>query len=276
MPAIATLSAAARRARATLSHWRTLLPGDCPLCGDRARAGRLCAPCERELCWHARTGPALGLPWRCPRCALPLDGHDEPCPDCAGRDTAFDRTIAAFDYGPPGDALILEFKHGRRYPRADMLGNLLAEAVRHDRLPLAPSTVLLPVPAGMASLRARGFNPAAEIARAAARDLGLPLRRGWLWRTREQARQATQGRGGRLRAAEGLYACSPAVAGRRLALVDDVMTTGATLHAAAAALKQAGAREVVALAVARTPHAPRNVRRQGPWAAGPAVRGHGY
>lgn len=250
--------ALARTARAALAHWRTLLPGDCPLCGARARAGRLCADCEYELCWRTRGTPGDGAPWRCERCALPLPEYRAPCPDCHDREIAFERTIVAFDYEPPGDALILQLKHYRHYPRADMLGNLLAEAVRHHRVPLDGAACLVPIPASAASLRARGFNPAAEIARALGRDLGLPVRRDWLRRTREQPKQSSLGRLERQQATQDLYACSPAVRGRSVALVDDVMTTGSTMRAAAAELRRAGAREVVALAVSRTPHAPRD------------------
>ncbi|OVZ55661.1 hypothetical protein CDO44_25245 [Pigmentiphaga sp. NML080357] len=232
---------------------RALVPSDCPLCAARSRGGLLCAACEESVCWAARTPASLGLPWRCGRCALPLPEHDTACPDCAERATAFERTIIAFDYAPPADALILQLKNGLRYGRADLLGNLLAEAVRHHVLPLAPATVLVPIPASTASLRRRGFNPAAEIARALGRDLELPVRRDLLRRDREQAKQSSLGRLGRRQAAQNLYASSPRARGLHIGLVDDVMTTGSTMHAAAAALRAAGAASVVALAAARTP-----------------------
>lgn len=245
-------------ARANLAHWRANLPTDCPLCGVRALGGRLCDACERAFAGPVRRAAASGEQWRCRRCALPLPEHDSPCPDCADRDTAFDRTVIAFDYAPPADALVLQMKRGKRYAQADLLGNLLAEAIRHADAPLPPDTVLIATPASGASLQERGFNPAAEIARALARDLGLPFRQDLLWRNREQARQSSRHRLERLDAVRGLYACSPAVTGMRIGLVDDVMTTGSTLHEIASTLKCAGAMAVVALVAARTPHIPKN------------------
>lgn len=230
------------------------MPTDCPLCLSRARGGRLCAPCERELTHVPRSPAALGLQWRCGRCALPLPEHDSACPDCADRQTAFDRTYLAFDYQPPADALVLQMKYGRRPQHAALLGHLLAEAVRQHQTPLAPHTVLVPVPASHASLRSRGFNPAREIARTVAADLGLALAGHLVFRRREQVRQSTLDRAQRLAAVEDLYGCHPEVLGRQIALVDDVMTTGSTLHAMACVLKSAGAAGVVALVAARTPH----------------------
>ncbi|AZG10884.1 ComF family protein [Pigmentiphaga sp. H8] len=241
------------RWRHLAARLRALVPSDCPLCASRGRGGMLCAACEDAACRTARTLPGLGLPWRCARCALPLPEHDTACPDCADLVPAFSRTIIAFDYAPPADALVLQLKNGRRYGRADLLGNLLAEAVRHQPQPLESGTVLVPIPASFASLRRRGFNPAAEIARALGRDLALPVRHDLLRRRREQAKQSGLGRLGRREAVRGLYACAPQARGLCVGLVDDVMTTGSTLHAAAAALRMAGAASVVALAVARTP-----------------------
>jgi ComF family protein len=244
------------RARDALAIARTRLPTDCPLCGASARGGALCGPCDHDVAGLLRSAAGTGMTWRCPRCALGLPEHDSPCPDCADRHTAFDRTVIALDYLPPADALILRMKAGRHYAQGDLLGNLLAEAIRHDGRGLPDGTVLLPVPASRSALRARGFNPAAEIARALGRDLGLPVRLDWLARTRQQAQQHTLGRLERREAAQGLYACAPGVRGRHLGIVDDVMTTGSTLHEIALALKAAGAASVTALVAARTPHPP--------------------
>ena len=242
--------------RGSLAHWRANVPGDCPLCGARALGGRLCQACEQAFTSLTPAFAASGAPWRCIRCALPLPEHNSPCPDCADRKIAFDRTVIAFDYIPPADALVLQMKRGKRYARADLLGNLLAEAVRHAPMPLSPDTVLIPTPSSSASLRERGFNPAAEIARALSRDLGLQIRHDLVWRNREQTRQSSRHRLERLQAVQGLYACSPSVAKMQVGLVDDVMTTGSTLHEIALTLKRAGAVSVIALVAARTPHMP--------------------
>lgn len=234
---------------------RDAIPAACPLCGTRARGGALCPGCRDDI----GVGRSAG---RCPRCALRLDGHAR-CPDCAAYEPAFERTIVAFDYAPPADALVLQLKQSLRWGRAAMLGALVAQAVENQPGPLAPGTVMLPIPASAASLRRRGFNPAAEIARAAGSRLGMAVRSDVLFvQERHAARQSTLSRAQRLGRAsdrfgvrpEGLRALHDGSGRIHVALVDDVMTTGSTLHAAAQALRAAGADAVVALAVARTPH----------------------
>jgi len=202
---------------------------------------------------------------RCRRCALPL-AVAGTCPDCARRPPAYSRTVAGFDYVPPADLLILQLKNGRRYGRARLLSALLAGSLRVASEPLPADAVLVPVPASRASLRMRGFNPAGEIARWLAAELDRPLRPHWLVRTRESAKQSTLGRAARLRARQGVFACPLDLPPCAVALVDDVMTTGGTLDAAARALRRRGAREVIALVAARVP--PPNLRIA---PAGPSV-----
>jgi ComF family protein len=164
----------------------------------------------------------------------------------------FVRAIVAFDYAAPADLLILQLKQRGQYARAGLLARLLAESICQQG-GLAPSTRLVPVPASAASLHRRGFNPATEIARALGRSLGLPVDRGLLVRTRDAPTQHSLGRQARSRNARDLFRATGAIAGLHLAVVDDVMTTGATLDAVSRALLDAGAASVIALAVARTP-----------------------
>lgn len=160
-------------------------------------------------------------------------------------------------YGPPADTLVLQLKVGKRYGRARILAELLATAWQQAGPDLPAASWVVPIPASAAALRQRGFNPAGEIAVALSRCLGLALRRDvLLWREPEQSQsQRGQGRENRLarRAAFGVRPGIQGLAGRCIVLVDDVMTTGATLDGAARALGQAGAARVVAAAVARTP-----------------------
>lgn len=195
---------------------------------------------------------------------------------------AFCRTVAAFDYAPPADTLILMLKTRLRLSMAPVLGRLMAEALRAEECcavapamggleimastasasgadssqvdaSLPPGVLLVPIPASRASLRLRGLNPAAEIARSLAAELGLSRPVHLLVRRRETPRQATLGRGARQRGAVGLFECVRPVCGRHVAIVDDVMTTGSTANAAATALLAAGAGSVTVLVAARTP-----------------------
>ncbi|MBO9352813.1 ComF family protein [Bordetella petrii] len=225
------------------------LPSDCPLCGGTAAGGRLCPGCAGDIAHSMRDGSP-----RCARCALRLKAEARlHCPDCARAVPAFARTIAAFDYEPPYDSLIGRYKGERRYGLATALAQLLADAVARQVVPLPPATVLVPIPSSQASLRRRGFNPAAELAASLAASLRLPLRRGVLRRLREGPRQAAGNRQARRQGAHGLFHCTRPMPGGIVGLVDDVMTTGSTVDAAARALLRAGAAEVIVLVAARTP-----------------------
>jgi ComF family protein len=219
---------------------------DCPLCGARVRGARLCAGCEVDVTRSCREPGA-----RCPRCAQRLRQPAPLCAGCLGRPPAYLRAIVAFDYEPPGVALISQLKTRLRLSLAPVLARLLGAAVARAA-PLPADAVLAAVPASRASLRRRGMNPAMEIARSLATALDLPLRHGALLRLRETPRQAGLGRRERRAALAGVFR-GQGVRGRHVALVDDVMTTGSTAEAAARALLAAGALSVTVLAVARTP-----------------------
>jgi len=233
--------------RAAVRRVVARLPSDCPLCGGAAAGGLLCHGCAADIVHTMRAGGR-----RCGRCALRLAPRGGPCPDCAPAAPAFARTIAAFDYEPPFDSLIGRYKGERRHGLSTALACLLADAAARAA-PLAAGTVLVPIPASRASLLRRGFNPAAELAAGLADRLGLPLRRGALRRLREGPRQAAGTRQARRRGAQGLFECVAPLAGLPVGLVDDVMTTGSTVDAAARALLRAGAAEVIVLVAARTP-----------------------
>ncbi|AOB33971.1 hypothetical protein AKI39_23025 [Bordetella sp. H567] len=195
---------------------------------------------------------------RCPRCALRLPRAGTPCPDCGQRPLALHGVAAGFDYELPGDMLIARFKGERRHALAAPLAELILRAPGLPRgtdgtAGLPADTVLVPIPSSRASLRRRGFNPAAELARALGQRTGRPVQPRWLARGREGPKQSGLTRQGRLRIAPGAFVCPGPVPPCTIGLVDDVMTTGSTLQAAALALRAAGAGRIIGLVAARAP-----------------------
>jgi ComF family protein len=173
------------------------------------------------------------------------------CGACLAHPPPFVGAVAAIAYAYPADRLIQRLKYGGRLALAVPLADLLAASVL-DRLPSQPlPDALVPVPLSAPRQRGRGFNQAAEIARAASARLGRPVLHA-LERHRDAPAQATLSRRRRVANVRGAFRCVEPVRGLSLALVDDVMTTGATLAAAATALNQGGATRVAAWAVART------------------------
>ncbi|MCD9032453.1 ComF family protein [Luteimonas sp. Y-2-2-4F] len=220
---------------------RRLWPARCPVCREPAEDG-LCEPCARALPW---LGPA------CARCAAPLagaDGADATCGDCLRRPPPFERARAAFRYGFPLDRLLPRFK----FHRDLACGRLLARWMLAACADAARPGALVPLPLHPARLRERGYDQALELARPLARGLGLPLRTDLLQRVRATAPQSRLDAAARRRNVRGAFR-GAAGAPRHVALVDDVMTTGATLAEAARALKRAGAARVDVWVCARVP-----------------------
>jgi len=213
--------------------------GGCYLCRGAAR-GVLCAACDADL--PRLAGPA------CPRCALPSqDGA--LCGRCLARPPAYDATVAALAYAFPADVLVQGLKFRGELALAPLLGQALAA-----RLPRgARVDFILPVPLSAVRLRERGFNQALEIARSLAAATGCRLAPQLAERSRETPPQVDLPLDERARNVRGAFSCTQALERAEIAVVDDVMTTGATLDELAATLKRAGAARVVNWVVARTP-----------------------
>ncbi|HEY6134860.1 MAG TPA: ComF family protein [Rubrivivax sp.] len=208
---------------------------------------RLCADCR------ARHAPAR---IRCRRCALPVAAGVSACGACLRQPPNFRRAVCAVDYGFPWDRLVLDLKFNGLVELAAPLAQLLVQALR-DADGASGVDAVLPVPLGPKRLAERGYNQAWELARRVARALALPAGAHALERPVDSAHQADLPRDMRAANLRGAFMVAPRqrdrVAGRHLALVDDVMTTGATAREASAALLRAGAASVVFWAVARTP-----------------------
>jgi ComF family protein len=219
---------------------RRALPQRCELCAAPSGNDLLCEACTRGL---PRIGPA------CPVCALPAPGG-RVCGSCLAHPPAFDATIAAFAYAFPVDRLIHAFKYQGRLALAECL----AGAVLTERLRLGRSDPdrLVALPLSVERQRERGYNQAAEIARVVAARCGLPLLSAGVRRIRAAPPQAVLPWAARERNVRGAFACDVDLAGLRVAIIDDVMTTGASLSELARTLRAAGAAGVENWIVART------------------------
>ena len=226
-----------------LARLRRRLAPRCVVC-DFEEGDPLCRGCAED--YFATDAP------RCASCALrlPAARGDDRCGSCLRAPPRYDGTVALADYAPPVDRMIAALKFGGRLPLAGAFGSLLARAaapVLHD------ADALCPVPLAFERQSERGFNQSQEIARRVAADSGRPLRSDILLRTRHTSAQMDLALDERRRNVRGAFVARGDLRGMRVAVVDDVMTTGATLDEVAAALKAAGAARVTNLVVARTP-----------------------
>lgn len=225
------------------------LPADCRICRQWS-AGGLCPDCTRRFCTQRL---------RCLRCGLGLPevaGSAPVCGDCLGEPPAWQRAVCAEDYAFPWSGLITEYKFHADVALADLLSDRLAAALR--QIPGALEVdLLLPVPLSTQRLQERGFNQAWELTRRLAAAFRLNAEANLLQRPIDTAHQVDLSVQDRARNLRGAFMVVPgrrqAVDGRRVALVDDVMTTGATFREATRALREAGALAVDVWAVARTP-----------------------
>lgn len=221
---------------------------NCLLCDEPAQQPwPLCMACESELPW---------LHEQCRRCALPLPMDGFTCASCQRRSPAFHQVVGLWHYGFPVDSLISRFKHNSQWPLGRLMAQLLGQALEHrfnEQLPRPDR--LLPVPLASRRLRQRGFNQAAMLARWLARQLHLPCDELLLQRTRDTQAQQVLGARARQRNLRQAFALAPGaeVEGLHLAVIDDVLTTGATAQAIASLLRKHGARRVDIYCLARTP-----------------------
>lgn len=189
------------------------------------------------------------MPWleaTCPRCALPQP-QGTLCGACLRHPPAFDATVALLRYAFPADALLRHYKYQGQLAIAQLFGELLAERAADAARP----DCLIPMPLHPLRLKERGFNQSLELARLVAQRLDLALLPQGCARTRHTTPQAGLPLAQRKRNLRGAFACRADIGGAHVAIVDDVMTSGASLQELAQTLKRAGAARVDCWVVAR-------------------------
>jgi ComF family protein len=218
------------------------LPSQCAIC-HAWPAQPLCEACVTRFAQPVA---------RCATCALPVPANLRQCGACLRQPPPFDACLAAVSYSWPWPDCIARLKFHQASGWAGPLATLVRSAPWVEPA-LDKADLVLPMPLSRERLADRGFNQALLLARhlaPAKTDAGLLLR------IRDTPPQRSLPRGERLRSVQGAFAAEPlraaALQGRRVVLVDDVMTSGASLHAAASALRQAGVAHITALVVART------------------------
>ena len=225
-------------------------PCHCAVCSlPSGRPIELCAACQAELPWM---GPA------CLQCALPLVGDQVICGQCLKREPAFDTVIAACLFEQPVSGFVHGFKYHGQFALLRLLGELLAEAVAERLVIAEPPDYVLPMPLHWARRWQRGFNQAALLAREIRKHpllegYDLPVDTRLCRRRRATPPQRGADAGTRRRNLRNAMVAGAELQGETVAVVDDVLTTGASAEAVASCLKAAGAGRVEIWCCARTP-----------------------
>jgi ComF family protein len=232
-----------------LSNWRRLLlnncmqltraalPQHCVLCLAASANQPVCAACHAALPWL----PAAS----CPQCALPTH-QGRICGACLSDPPRFDAVAAAFIYDWPLAPLIHDYKYAGNLALARFFANALTARI------IATADLIVPMPLAPARLRERGFNQALEIARDVSRATGIRLATDACRRVLDSAPQATLPWQERAKNIRGAFVCDMDMSGLRVAVIDDVLTTGATLNELARNLRKRGAIGIQGWVVART------------------------
>ena len=221
------------------SGFNSLLSQDCQLCGVSAAAA-VCPDCQYDL-------PVAPLA-NCPRCAAPSPSA-QVCGACLADPPHFDATISAFQYAYPLDRLVQAYKFSANLGLLPLFADAVARAVAVGDAQHRP-VLVIPLPLAPKRLAERGFNQSALLGAEVSKILGLRFEARGMLRVRETPPQTGLNREARLKNVRGAFDCTQRLDGH-VAIVDDVMTTGATLSEAAKVLKKAGAARVSAWVIAR-------------------------
>ncbi|MGB1579990.1 MAG: double zinc ribbon domain-containing protein [Nevskiales bacterium] len=220
-----------------------IYPARCLLCGDSGHQGLdICQHCLNDLPWNRQP---------CQRCALPLPSSATTalCGQCLANPPDFEHSIAALEYNPLSSWLISGLKFRNQLGHGRLLGRILAEQIAASAAWLPD--YIVPVPLHRQRLGERGYNQALEIARPIARQLGLPLNIRLVSRQRKTDAQSGLKRAARQKNMHGAFSVQRSLQGQSVAIVDDVVTTTATVRELAKCLRKAGAARIQVWAVAR-------------------------
>ncbi len=221
----------------------SILPGYCILCGaPSARHLDLCMPCEKDLPWLGDT---------CRYCAIPLSNGNSVCGECMMNPPALKHCHCAFSYEYPVDRMIIDFKANRKIITGRLLATLLLKSFPGE---YTPPDLLVPVPLHKSTLKERGFNQSLEIAEVLSDHWSVPLDSTNCRRIRKTADQKSLHRSAREKNIRGAFALDAHYHGERIAIIDDVVTTGATLREFARLVLESGAGSTEAICIARTPN----------------------
>ena len=218
---------------------QSLLAQDCILCQAASGDRLVCAACERDLASPEHA---------CPRCALP-DSGDVECGACLAGPPHYEATRAVFTYTYPVDVLVQALKYGGQLALAAWFAQKLQQRI----FPADAVDLIVPLPLYPIRLAERGFNQAAEVAKALSRASGLRMDTQLARRVRNTVPQTNlpwREREANMRQA---FSCERDLSGLSVAVIDDVMTTGSTLNEFARTLKRSGAVRVQNWVIARTP-----------------------
>ncbi|MCG8429118.1 MAG: double zinc ribbon domain-containing protein [Chromatiales bacterium] len=221
-----------------------LFPHYCLVCGETGVDGlALCQSCLDELPVNHHC---------CSLCALPLNDQETTlCGRCIKQAPHFDHCLAPYRFAPPLDELINGFKFSAKLSYGSLLSSLLMQALEKSQRP--QPELIIPVPLHPRRLRQRGYNQALELAKPLGKQLGIPVNPRLCQRHRDTAAQSHLNRKERLKNLRGAFQLTGEITARRIAIVDDVVTTGSTVTEMARLFKQAGAEQVDIWSIARTP-----------------------
>lgn len=213
----------------------------CLLCGTETNQG-FCQYCSSTLPFNKTC---------CSRCALPITTAQTLCGECLKHPPSFDRSLSPFLYQTPISLLIKSLKHQGQLTNARLLANLFSK-----QFPLPPNIdMIVPIPLQPKRIQLRGFNQSSELARQLSKTYNIPWKSNILFRYNDKHQQQGADRKTRLtNIKQAFYVKQPLRSNQqRIAIIDDVMTTGATANDAARALKDQGASHVEVWAISRTP-----------------------